>query len=231
LNGLDVSANQITDHENVIPFYEKMPNLISLQTKNNPYCRNIRQVRRNLILTLPNLYYFDDRPVEEVDRLATIAWKERGVEGEREVRSEYAQAKHRKFTETCLKAAAMTKEKKAARKDAFKRMTAELKEEKSELFEKHQDLKREFHETKENDPMYTVLMNRIRGVEEKLSAEWYEGIKARGEDGAAAELLLPMKKRVGYSTYEPGSSKLTPATGEDKLAELRAMKELASSAK
>jgi hypothetical protein len=87
---LDVSANQITDHENVIPFYEKMPNLISLQTKNNPYCRNIRQVRRNLILTLPNLYYFDDRPVEEVDRLATIAWKERGVEGEREVRSEYA---------------------------------------------------------------------------------------------------------------------------------------------
>jgi len=86
---------------------------------------------------MPNLFYFDDRPVEEVDRLATLAWKESGVEGERTVRSDYAKAKHRKFTDTVLKSAAMTKEKKQARKDAFKRMTEELREEKSELFEKH----------------------------------------------------------------------------------------------
>ena len=164
---------------------------------------------------MPNLYYFDDRPVTEVDRLATVAWKEGGAEAERTVRSEYAAAKHRRFTEAVLKSAAMTDEKREARSAAFTKMTDELREEKSELFERHQDLKRQMNETKENDPMYTVLMNRVRAVEEKLSADWYKNIKARGEDGAAAELLLPAQKRVGYSTYEHGSNKLTAATGED----------------
>ena len=79
-------------------------------------------------------------------------------------------------------------------------------------------MKRELHQTQENDPMYTVIMNKVRCVEEKLSAQWYEDIKARGEDGAAAEMLLPMKSRVGYSTYEIGTNNLVPAAGEDEIA-------------
>ena len=147
---------------------------------------------------MPNLYYFDDRPVEEVDRLATAAWKEGGAEAERKVRSDHAIAKQRKFTDTVLKSARVSEEKKKARKEAFKRMTEELKDEKSELIERQTDLQRQLSETAENDPMYTVLMNRIRAVEEKLTADWYKNIKARGEDGVAAELFAPPKKRVTY---------------------------------
>lgn len=192
LNILDISSNLITNHETVIPFFAGMPGIISLQALNNPYCKNIRQARRNLILVMPNLFYFDNRPVEEVDRLATEAWKEGGIEAERAVRVEYFAAKHRRFNEAVLKGAGMTDEKKEARSVAFCKMTEELREEKSELFERHQDLKRQLTETKENDAHYTVLINRIKAVEEKLSADWYKNIKARGEDGVVAE--IPKKK-------------------------------------
>jgi len=79
------------------------------------------------------LYYFDDRPVTEIDRAAAVAWETGGIEAERAIRVEKAQSKAKSFTASCLRNAAMTEEKRTARKAAMKQMYAELKDEKSEL--------------------------------------------------------------------------------------------------
>jgi len=42
-----------------------------------------------LIAGRPTLTYFEDRPVEEVDREAAIAWLTEGNEGEKRVRREF----------------------------------------------------------------------------------------------------------------------------------------------
>ena len=57
--------------------------------KANPCVRNIKNYRREFISGLKNLVYFDDRPVFEVDRLSFDAWRQGGVEGEKEARKEY----------------------------------------------------------------------------------------------------------------------------------------------
>lgn len=64
----------------------EMPSLISLQSKDNPFCQKIKQVRRRLINACPTLGYFDDRPVGEIDRACAEAWQEGGLEAERNVR-------------------------------------------------------------------------------------------------------------------------------------------------
>lgn len=77
---------------------EQMKEVISIQSKENPFCQKIKQVRRRLINACPKLHYFDDRPVEAVDRAAAAAWAEGGLEAERNVRREMTMAKQSKFT-------------------------------------------------------------------------------------------------------------------------------------
>ena len=51
--------------------------------KGNPALRKVSQYWRNMISSLPNLYFLDDRPVFELDRLGAEAWKRGGPEEER----------------------------------------------------------------------------------------------------------------------------------------------------
>jgi hypothetical protein len=54
--------------------------------KGNPALRKISQFRKNMIAGLPGLLYLDDRPVFEVDRIATNAWAEGGLDAEKAAR-------------------------------------------------------------------------------------------------------------------------------------------------
>jgi len=68
---------------------------------------NIKQVRRNLINTCPKLTFFDDRPVEQIDRMCAEAWLEAGKDkaglaAEREVRGKFMREKQDKFTKCSL---------------------------------------------------------------------------------------------------------------------------------
>lgn len=127
IQSLDIHGNGIEDEENYIPFMEQMKSVIAIQSKDNPFCQKIKQVRRRLINACPNLHYFDDRPVEAVDRAAAVAWAEagegpEGLAAERTVRREMTIAKQSKFIECSLEMHKKGQEAKENRKTAMKKM-------------------------------------------------------------------------------------------------------------
>jgi hypothetical protein len=121
----------------------------------------------------PNLYYFDDRPVTEIDRAAAKAWETGGLEAERAVRQEKMANKTAEFNKSCLRNAKNTEEKRAARKEAMAKMYEEIKNDKSELISKKMALEREIEVTDEMDAMKNVLRNKVRIIEEKLTIDYY----------------------------------------------------------
>lgn len=146
---------------------------------------------------LPNLYYFDDRPVTEVDRAAALAWETGGIEAEKAVRLEKMDTKQAKFTASCLANAKMTEEKRAARKVAMAAMYAEIKDEKQDLYEEKDKYERELEHMAETDVMKNVVRNKIIVIEEKLTKDYLQSVKVRGDEIPAA--LAPMKSRVSYT--------------------------------
>jgi hypothetical protein len=80
-----------------------------------------------LINACPNLHYFDDRPVEPIDRAAAEAWAgagegPEGLAAEREIRRTMTLAKQSKFTECSLSMHKKGQEAKENRKTAMKKM-------------------------------------------------------------------------------------------------------------
>ena len=81
--------NHIDDRDRVVPFLSQIQSLKSLQLKGNPCQRHISLYRKNLTGSLKNLYYLDDRPVFESERIFADAWKKGGKEAEKEAREKY----------------------------------------------------------------------------------------------------------------------------------------------
>lgn len=99
LTCLDLRQNYIEQHTEVVPFFEKMPQLQALYLSKNPCIRKISMYRKNMTMALPNLHYLDERPVFEAERLTADAFKRGGKEEEERVRKEWADKKHRKEKE------------------------------------------------------------------------------------------------------------------------------------
>ena len=108
IKSLDISNNSIEDTEYLFSTLCEMLGLRSLILKGNRCIRHVSNYRKTLIARLTNLHYLDDRPIEEVERLAAETWYEAGPEAEKQVRRKFAQAKeeaHRKGTEEFVRAA------------------------------------------------------------------------------------------------------------------------------
>lgn len=108
-----------------------MPGLTCLYLKNNPCVRKISGYRKNLLMALPNLYYLDERPVFEAERLCADAFKVGGKEEEERVRSEWASKKKKKEVENVQRGGMIEEESRLVRKQQFKQMMNELRESKS----------------------------------------------------------------------------------------------------
>lgn len=50
--------------------------------------------RKRLTVGMKNLYYLDDRPIFEIERLAADAWAAGGAEAEQEARLKYQEKKN-----------------------------------------------------------------------------------------------------------------------------------------
>lgn len=86
LTSVDLTGNQIIDHDNVIPFFSKLKKLASLKLKNNPAVRKISMYKKNMISNCKKLTYLDDRPVMECERVMANAFARGGKEEEDRVR-------------------------------------------------------------------------------------------------------------------------------------------------
>lgn len=81
--------NVIDQHDEILPFFADMKDLLCLYIKGNPAMRKVSQFRKNMILNMPKLYYLDDRPIFEIERLCADAFVRGGKEEEKKVREEY----------------------------------------------------------------------------------------------------------------------------------------------
>ncbi len=74
-----------------------MKNLKVLYLKGNPVIRNIPNYRKTMIKNIDNLTYLDERPVNDGDRIAVMAFFSGGLEEERKAREEYRLSKDTGF--------------------------------------------------------------------------------------------------------------------------------------
>jgi Leucine-rich repeat (LRR) protein len=103
LQNLDLRNNQMSDHENFVPFFKEMQNLLCFYVKGNPGLRMITHFRRQMMTHLPKLYYLDDRPIMEIERIGNDAFNKGGKEAEMAARDAIIKAKHEATRNSCRK--------------------------------------------------------------------------------------------------------------------------------
>ncbi len=82
---------------------------------------------------MKNLYYLDDRPVFEVERLSADAWATGGVEAEQKARQDYHDKKDQQMRAITQRGREIWDEGKKRRKETMKKMLDELRCEKEEM--------------------------------------------------------------------------------------------------
>ncbi|CAJ1394191.1 unnamed protein product [Effrenium voratum] len=92
LENLDVSHNCIEASEGVVDFWVKLPaELKILRYHGNPGVRFIEHYRKRLVNALPALRYLDERPIFPVERKASAAWQEGGLEALQKAKRDHFQ--------------------------------------------------------------------------------------------------------------------------------------------
>lgn len=138
--------------------------------------------RKRMTMALPNLYYLDERPVFEAERLCADAFLRGGKEEEERVRKEWAANKKRQEKENIDRGAKIDEESREQRKSKFKQMMSDLKESKSsELLMEHRRIKEQW----KNEPESQIKMHyfmKMRKLEDLLKQDWYVKLNKEGKD-------------------------------------------------
>ena len=152
-----------------MPFFLELQNLLCFYFKGNPAVRNIKQYRRTLTAGLANLLYLDDRPVFEVDRLAANAWKEGGVEAEREARRAFLKKKEEKLRRNVAINNALEEEGKRKQKLRLEILKAEARKEKEALLKRRDELKAQLDVGGMEEEEKRRAQDRLKRIEDDLS--------------------------------------------------------------
>ena len=137
---LDLKSNNINDRENIVPFVAALQDITSIYLLNNPCIRLISGLRRQLVLASETLWFLDDRPITELERKVAKAFEEGGKEAEAEVRKQAEIDFRNKLRCGYERNKKIEDESKIERKRVFKKMMAEVKQEKEELTTKLETL-------------------------------------------------------------------------------------------
>ncbi|CAH8587095.1 unnamed protein product [Schistosoma intercalatum] len=100
LSVLDIQYNFIKDPYVVEEVFAKLPNLRVLYNQGNPFIREVKNYRKNIINQCKNLTYLDDRPVFPMDRACAEAFYSGGIEKEREIRQQWIDAEQKKILDS-----------------------------------------------------------------------------------------------------------------------------------
>jgi dynein assembly factor 1, axonemal len=80
--------NQIADPLSIVPFFSQLSTVTCLYLAGNPAVRLVSHYRREMTVKMPGLYYLDDKPIFEDDRLIAEAFARGGKEEEVRVKLE-----------------------------------------------------------------------------------------------------------------------------------------------
>ena len=94
LTSLDLTGNNLAG-DGVLSALVRITKLRSLAIKDNPVVKEASQFRKKCITSLNNLCYLDT-PIFEIEQVGLRAWKEGGIEAEREARNKWHEHKKEK---------------------------------------------------------------------------------------------------------------------------------------
>ncbi|KAK4468805.1 hypothetical protein MN116_007974 [Schistosoma mekongi] len=100
LSVLDIQHNSIKNPNVVEEIFAKMLSLRVLYNQGNPFIREVKNYRKNVINQCKQLTYLDDRPVFPKDRACAEAFYSDGIEKEREVRQQWNDAEQKKILDS-----------------------------------------------------------------------------------------------------------------------------------
>ena len=175
--------NEIEDAEIVPRFFENFDELIVLRLEGNPCVSQIEHYKKTLMRACRKLTMLDDMTVSDMERMR--AEKERGDEWEqKDLQSQltYQQSAKEKENFGVEKMIDRGRRFDKMREQAFDQMKGELTQIKSDLPEKHNQLKAKYDEldtdTKEGADNYRAMIK----CEDDMKLIWFKMLLERGED-------------------------------------------------
>lgn len=93
---LDLSYDSIEDPSILLQDLPQLEKLACLYLNKNPCTEEIPFFRKQIISLAPNLNYYNDRPISELDRVAAQAWAAGGIHAEEKTRKLYLKEKTEK---------------------------------------------------------------------------------------------------------------------------------------
>lgn len=96
LTCVDISDNYIDDEAILPEVWMKMPKILVIYMQGNSCTKKIKNYRKTVVSSIPELRYLDDRPVFEDDRAFAEAWARGGIEEERKERERIRKDKEEK---------------------------------------------------------------------------------------------------------------------------------------
>lgn len=121
---------------------------------------------------MEKLYYLDDRPIFEEDRILAKAYSEGGKEAERAAKKDI-DTKKKELQSLTKEQKKKEVETRADRRNKFKAMMANVQQSKKDLIQEHRDLKNRLSNMRGGDPEKATVEMKIKGIEDRLNADVY----------------------------------------------------------
>jgi membrane-associated HD superfamily phosphohydrolase len=121
---------------------------------------------------MPKLYYLDDRPIFESDRLAAEAFKVGGQEAEKKAREDFRQKEIQKMKNATQHTYKLDAEARERKKKLMKKMFDDMRNEKNQIMAKRDQMKEEYRTMKEC-PEKDYLDLKIRKLDADLRMDYY----------------------------------------------------------
>jgi hypothetical protein len=140
LTNVDISTNKLIYSENLIEIFMGMRNVACVYLKNNPLVRDFPHYRKNMISSLPSLLYLDDKPVFDLERRTSDAWRKGGKEAEANERNKYFEEKREREKQDLSENKEREEKARARRKKELERIERECKDNQSRLLQMKEEL-------------------------------------------------------------------------------------------
>ncbi|KAF5223185.1 Outer row dynein-assembly protein 7 [Trypanosoma cruzi] len=211
LTSVDLSFNKIeTDEGNLGPveFFTHLSNVSVIYLHGNPAICGLKGYRRQMVLSLPQLTYLDERPVFPEERRCVEAWGAGGEAAEKQERAAIQEEK-KKHLESCVRVFSDRMEENRAVRD---KLTKQWEEKRASELERLKNMRREFRTQQEG----MILMEercRLSVVDAEVASRL--GIE---EGFRAAKIPLDASERAHRKAYD--HEKAVEAVREEALKEI-----------
>ena len=197
LTSVDISHNYIEYEEDILDYFFQFNNIICFYFKGNPALRKIKMYRKKTINGFRKLKYLDDRPVKELDRIASEAWVKGGHELEMEKRREYAKAQIDRQRTYFSRNIELQEEYKKYKEKKIANMKKDTKEKRDKLVDRQMKLREMIRRARPQTEEKKKIESELEFVGQELNNDMFEILK---DD---SNIAVPPMRRVADQRNQP----------------------------